>query len=150
MFLMGHLHPPVTGERPAPPPPQSPPREDVFALLRESLALSQGLLDLQVAKLSLLARQGLTSVLGVALTAVALATVTVTSTWFLLKGMAEGLQALCERMPWVGPLVVGLVGLSVGPVLLTIVHKRSENALLRKLDKRARATDRAAEAATAR
>jgi hypothetical protein len=142
MFLMGHLR--IRGERPAPPPPDTPPREDVFALLRESLVLSQGLLDLQVAKLSLLARQGLTSVLSVALTAVALATVTVTSTWFLLKGMAGALQALCERMPWVGPLVVGLIGLSVGPVLLTIVHKRSENALLRKLDKRARATDAAA------
>ena len=144
MFLMGHLHPPVAGERPAPPPPASPPREDVFALLRESLTLSQSLIDLQVAKLSLLARHYLARGISVVLTAIALATLTVTSMWLTLKGLSGALQSLCERMPWLGPLVVGLVGLSIGPVLLTILHRRSESALLRKLDERSPTPDPAA------
>lgn len=141
MFLMGHLHPPVAGEPPSPPPLASPPREDVLALLRESLTLSKGLVDLQFAKLALTARHGMARALSVALTAMALVTLTVLSTWFTLTGMAGAVQELCERMPWIGPLVVGLIGLSVGPVLLGILHHRSENALLRKLDKRDRATE---------
>ena len=144
MFLMGHLHPPVPGEPPAPPPPASPPHEDVFALLRESLTLSQSLIDLQVAKVSLLARHYLARGISVVLTAIALATLTVTSMWLTLKGLSGALQSLCERMPWLGPLVVGLIGLIIGPVLLTILHRRSESALLTKLDKRSRTPDPAA------
>jgi hypothetical protein len=64
--------------------------------------------------------------------------------WLTLKGLSGALQSLCERMPWLGPLVVGLVGLSIGPVLLTILHRRSESALLRKLDQRSRTPDPAA------
>lgn len=144
MFLIGHLQPPPAGDRPAPPPPAAPPRDDVRALLRESLELSQALIDIQSAKASLLARHVLARGISVVLTVLALVTLTVASTWFALEGLAGGLQAACERAPWVGPLAVGLVGLSIGPILLTILHRTSERAVLRKLDRRSRATGPAA------
>lgn len=136
MIMKGPPHPPAprkSTDRPDP----SGQGEDFLALLQDTFSLSRSLVGLQVAKASLAMRRGAVWGLVAAVAGVALATLTIVSTWLLFNGVAGAARQVFAGTPWLGTLLAGVAGLLVAVALLRSAFGRAERAVVERLRKTA-------------